>query len=268
MRAVGERRALQNGHMREAIRMRMGCSAAPEDATCQLQHQQHEGGEPKPCGQQLMRGGVCAHPLECDAAAARLRPHRAVTVAVGRGLRGCGAEVDYERHVPHLYTWDEEKQRYTEAILDVVSVFPGDAQQRCYDITISSPHAQRVKNTWRRAGASARAGESRKKQRYGPAVRPLAFESYGRLGPGSQAALWRAAQEAHHYGRAEGTARQLVQRWRADMELALLYAQADAILAAKGALAHVAGARHYPIGRMVRKSRAAQGEWSEHLCST
>ena len=255
---------MQNGHMREAMRQRLGCSEAAPDACCQLCHAQH-GGDPQPCLQRLMVRKLCVHPLQCDAAAARLRPHRAVGTSFGRSLRAAGAEVDYERHVPHLYTWDPDKQVYTEAILDVVGVWPGDSVMRCYDITIASPHSKRVNNAWRRPGVAARSGESRKTTRYGESVRPLSFEAYGRLGPRSLECLAEAAREASLYGRTDLSAKQLQQRWRADMELSLAYAQADAMLAARGALQNVAGPLYFPVGRMVRASTAAGGERRELL---
>ena len=266
MRGLGERRALQNGHFREAMRMRLGVATAPHGATCQLSHKQHADGEPIACGKPLRdETGLCIHPLACDAAAARLRPHRATCTAVGRNLRAAGAEVDYERHVPHMYQWDATKQLYKEAILDVVSVWPGDSALRCYDITIASPHAARVNNPWRRPGVAARSGEARKATRYGNTVRPLSFEVYGRLGPRSLVCLREAAREASMYGRSDMSAKQLELRWRGDMELAMAYAQADAMLAARGALQHVAGPLYHPVGRMVRANAAAGGEHRERL---
>ena len=164
-----------------------------------------------------------------------------------------------------MYLWDPTRKAYTEAILDVVGVWPGDSVLRCYDITIASPHAKRVKNPWRRPGVAARAGESRKAAKYGDSVRPLSFEAYGRLGPRSLRCLDEAAREAALFGRADMCARQLMHRWRADMELALAYAQADAMLAARGALQHVAGPLYHPVGRMVRANAAAGGEHREAL---
>ena len=266
LRGLGERRAMQNGHFREALRLRLGDATAPQGAECQLRHRQHEDGCGPPCGQPLCEPtGECTHPLVCDAAAARLRPHRAVCTAHGRVLRSAGAEVDYERHVPHLYTWDASRRLHKEAILDVVSVWPGDSAMRCYDVTIASPHAARVNNPWRRPGVAARAGEARKETRYGSTVRPISMEVYGRIGPKSLHWLREAAREASLYGRSDCTAKQLLARWRGDMELALSFAQADAMLAARGALPHVAGPLYFPVGRMVRPSTAAGGERREQL---
>ena len=136
---------------------------------------------------------------------------------------------------------------------------------RCYDITIASPHSKRVNNPWHRPGVAARAGEARKAVRCGDTVRPLSFEVYGRLGPRSLTCLREAAREASLYGRSDMSARQLQQKWRSDMELALAYAQADAMLAARGAMLHVAGPLYHPVGRMVRPNTAAGGERREAL---
>ena len=94
-------------------------------------------------------------------------------------------------------------------------------------------------------------------------MRPLSFETFGRLGPGSQATLAEAAREASIYGRANATANQLVRRWRADMELALAYAQADAMLAARGSLPTVVGPQYFPVGRMLPCGTAAGGEHAQ-----
>ena len=80
------------------------------------------------------------------------------------------------------------------------------------------------------------------------------------MGPGSLRNLRETAREASLYGRASSMAGQFTKRWRADMELALAYAQADAMLAARGALPTVAGPQFYPIGRMLRPGTAACGE--------
>ena len=72
--------------------------------------------------------------------------------------------------------------------------------------------------------------------------------------------MWMAAREACLFGRTDLSVKDLVSKWRADAELALAYAQADTMLASKGALTHVAGAQFFPISRMVRPSCAASGE--------
>ena len=65
------------------------------------------------------------------------------------------------------------------------------------------------------------------------------------------------------YGRAGGSAQQYTQHWRADMELANAYAQADAMLVANGAMKHVAGPLYFPVGRTVRPATSAGGEHAQ-----
>ena len=85
------------------------------------------------------------------------------------------------------------------------------------------------------------------------------------MGPRSQAAVERQAREAVLFGTAVVPPGLLVRRWRQDLDLALAFTQADATLAAKGALEHVAGGAHFPIGRVLRPRTAAAGEHSERL---
>ena len=96
-------------------------------------------------------------------------------------------------------------------------------------------------NTDTRVAVAAADGERKKERRYGNDVRAISFETFGRLGPRSLLNLAEAAREASVYGRTNCTASQLQRRWRADMELALMFAQADAMLAARGAKTTVAG---------------------------
>eukprot|EP00974_Lingulodinium_polyedra_P072587 7023471-Lingulodinium_polyedra.AAC.1 len=57
-----------------------------------------------------------------------------------------------------------------------------------------------------------------------------------------------AAREAALYGTAATPPGVLMRRWRQDLDLALAFTQADAVLAARGALPRTAGAV-FPIGR-------------------
>jgi hypothetical protein len=219
------------------------------------------------CGQLLAGAhGLCLHPLTCDVAAARLRPHRAVATALGRALRACGAAVDYERHVPHLYQWDPGSQRYVEAILDVVTSWPGGSSLRAWDVVISCPHSSRARRPDERPAAAAEGGEHVKIARYGDGVTTLALESYGRLGPRSQDALQLVAREAVLYGTAVIPPGLLQRRWRQDIDLALAFAQADAVLAARVALPRVAGPS-FPISRVLRRRTVAAGERRELLAA-
>ena len=207
--------------------------------------------------------GILVHPLLCDHAAARLRPHRALCRAIGRACRATGAAVDYERHVPHMYIWEEANQRHREAILDVVVTWPGATVLRSIDVTICCPLAERVHTAWKVPGAAAVTAERRKASRYGEEVLPLAFESFGRMGPRSLDVMDTLAREACLYSTARPSAATLVRRWRADLGLALFFTHADALLQARGAAPAIAGAASFPIGRMLRAAAAAGGEQSQ-----
>ena len=91
-------------------------------------------------------------------------------------------------------------------------------------------------------------------------MRALSFETFGRLGPTSLLNLAEAAREASAYGRTNCTASQLQRRWRANMELALMYAQADATIAARGARPTAAGQPFFLVARMLPPAIAAGGE--------
>ena len=139
MRGLGDRRALQNAHSREALRVRLGRLTADSEACCHLlpKSQTEIGG--LPCGAKLLdRDNMCVHPLICQRGAARLRPHRAVTTALGRGIKSTGAEIDYERWIPHLYQQDE-RGAIRAAQLDIAAVWPGAHALICYDVTIACP---------------------------------------------------------------------------------------------------------------------------------
>ena len=87
------------------------------------------------------------------------------------------------------------------------------------------------------------------------------MESYGRMGAESLASLRCTAREAAIHGRLQSTTSKLVQKLRGDLEVAVLFMNADASLLSKGALRHNAGAGIVPIGRVVVKASAAAGEW-------
>ena len=68
------------------------------------------------------------------------------------------------------------------AILDVVSWFPGVLQQLWINVSVRCLHAERYNKSASRPGVAAVAGEWEKPMRYGMPVRPLVFETHGRLG--------------------------------------------------------------------------------------
>eukprot|EP00973_Karenia_brevis_P086864 12047634-Karenia_brevis.AAC.1 len=84
----------------------------PAGATCQISK---AGTTEEKCLQTIM--APCIHPHVCKAGPARLRPHRAVMVALKNVFTKAGAEVDLERAMPCLYTVAPTGV-ITEAILD------------------------------------------------------------------------------------------------------------------------------------------------------
>ena len=133
----------------------------------------------------------------------------------------------------------------------------------CHDVTIACSLKAGITGTGAKPAVAAKAGERTKQQRYGEDVRALSFETFGRMGPKSLLNLAEAAREASVYGRTNCTASQLQRRWRADMELALMYAQADATLAARGPRPTVAGQQFFPVARMLPPATAAGGETAQ-----
>ena len=154
MTGLGEQRMLQNGHFREALRLRLCQQSAPAGTVCQLPRDSANGDENNICGECMDSDGRLVHPLTCDHVAARLRPHRALCKALGRACRAQGAAIDYERRIPHLYRWDEDMQRYQQAVLDVVITWPGACPLKTVDATIACPLAERAANSWKKPGAA------------------------------------------------------------------------------------------------------------------
>ena len=171
--------------------------------------------------------------------------------ALGRLTRAAGAIADYERAMPEYYMWDEASSKVQEAILDVVLTWPGALALQTIDVCISCPHAERADTAWKKPGVAAASAERRKATRYGPEVMPLSIESHGRLGPQSLIALEAIARQASAYGTAKVPPAKLVQRWRADIELALYFTLADTMLQARGALPEKAGPDSFPVGRIL-----------------
>ena len=89
-------------------------------------------------------------------------------------------------HVPELHDWvsndTDAAPKVRCAILDVVSWFPGVLQHLWMDVSVRCPHAERYNESASKPGVAAVAEETEKTKRCGTAVRPLVFETYGRLG--------------------------------------------------------------------------------------
>ena len=103
-------------------------------------------------------------------------------------------------------------------------------------MTIRCPHAVRAPNASTRAGVAAKDGEMEKFHRYGPAVQPIAMETYGRMGSASAAAVRCLADAIASNGRGDAvpTAR-MVEGLRLAAERALLYYIADVTRLSVGA---------------------------------
>lgn len=214
---------MPNGHWRVATLKRLGALTPPPGACCA--HMNRAG---QRCGQQL--GADALHLDLCRHATGRLRPHTAGVQSLAQRSRRAGANVDVERCIPELAIWHSE-ERCVDAIMDLVTWWPGRLQQFLLDLTIRSPHASRYGIT---EDITGRAGQE-KHRRYGEAVWAIAMTTYGRLGYEAMRALDLLAGEAKAAGGDPSTQRGLTSRWRADLERAVLHAIADQHLLALGA---------------------------------
>ena len=126
------------------------------------------------------------HPFCCQYGGASTRPHRAVQCTLRRLIEQAGGYADVDGHVPELHDWvsndTDAAPKVRCAILDVVSWFPGVLPQRWMDVSVRCPHAERYNESASKPGVAAVAEETEKTKRCGTAVRPLVFETCGRLG--------------------------------------------------------------------------------------
>ena len=230
--AVPDRREviLLDPHWRIAFRMRLGMPIAEQGARCQQRR-----ADERPCLCPLDPEALHAH--LCKAGPARLRPHRAMARALGRVVRTAGGHVDYERAMPHLEA--PAAQQGQEAVLDVVITWPTLLEQHAVDVTIRCPVAARYNPGAAVPGCTAEQGEAEKRDRYGHQVMPLAFETWGRLGDKGIAAMKVLAAAARTLASDPRDTRNLLARWRLELEAALSFAQADVMLLAAGSKAHV-----------------------------
>ena len=115
---------------------------------------------------------------------ARFRAHKSLITTLRREIVKQGAYVDVERSCPELYKRRSDGS-WNEARLDLVIRYPGCLQSLMVDVAVYSPHALSRARSAVVPGFAACAGKSGKLARYGQSVRPLVFESFGRLGPKS-----------------------------------------------------------------------------------
>ena len=221
---------LPDPHFRVAFRMRLGMHVVTAQARCQIKRSDESR-----CLAVLDDGAL--HPLLCKAGGARLRPHRAVARCLGRVLGRAGAATDFERGMPHLEV--PEREQGQEPTLDVVATWPTLLEQFVVDVTIRCPAAARYADAAKVGGGTAAKAEEEKAERYGCQVLPLAFESWGRLGAASVQTLQVLAAAARTAAPDPRDLRNLVARWRLELEAALAFATTDIILLAAGSQAHV-----------------------------
>eukprot|EP00973_Karenia_brevis_P065195 9052578-Karenia_brevis.AAC.1 len=140
---------MDNDHFKMAMNLRLGAVTVPDGATCMI---------PKSRDQDCCLaaiGNPVVHPFLCKQGPARLRPHRSLCNALTKLQRRSGAHVDMERAVPQLYMLEADGDRITEAILDVVSSYPGGLCKAMVDVTIRAPHAGRYGDAHRKPGVAA-----------------------------------------------------------------------------------------------------------------
>jgi len=232
---------LGTAHFRVATLLRIGALKPPRTATCQLEargtrQRGEEGGGAAPvCGRAM--GRWCEHALLCKCGPARLRPHRALAGVLARELRDCGAEVDLERVVPDLSDLAADDPEKRDAVLDIVASFPGSFAFNYVDVSIRCPHASRYTRAAHVPGSAAAKAADEKRDRYGPSVLPLVFESYGRLGTDGRRTLETLALHASATLRDQWAVQRLVPRWHASLERAVTFATAEIVLLALGSRA-------------------------------
>ena len=190
---------MTNAQFAIAMRGRLGqCSRSEPDARCQL-----VANDGHICGKVL--DAELRHPTVCEVGPARLRAHTALVTTVRRALERSGAAVSIERVIPELYV-RKPTGDIAEALMDLVTSWPGAGIQERIDVSVRSPfnssfHKATGWLTAAKAGVAAAQGERDKHRRYGASVAPLVFEVFGRLGDEGQALLARLRRGAFDFGK-------------------------------------------------------------------
>ena len=172
---------------------------------------------------------------------ARFRTHKALIATLRREVLKQGAYADVERFCPELYKRRSDGS-WNEARLDLVIRYPGCLQSLMVDVAVYSPYAKSRDRCAVVPGFAARAGENAKLARYGECVRPLVFESFGRLGAKSMDTLYELAAWTVASSTSPGMMpcqSALVRRWRTALETRLLFEKADLLVQSLGG--HAAG---------------------------
>jgi hypothetical protein len=177
------------------------------------------------------------HAFLCPSGPARYRTHKALISKMRQELIRVGAVVDVERCCPELYRRKSDGS-WREARLDLVVRFPGCVEAVLLDVTVQCPHAKGRDRACCVPGLAAKAGEQAKLARYGTTVRPLSFESHGRLGMSSLNTLADLAAWAVAVSPGQGLREsRLVRRWRLALETILMSEKADIMVQSLGGLA-------------------------------
>ena len=216
---------LPNAHWILATMDRLALPWDPGTASCQLA----VAATGVQCGAALRTSRWHAH--VCGEGAAKFRPHRHMAGALGRLVRDTRGFCDMEVYIPELHQRASAKNAERLAIMDAVISWPGAWDRTLVDVSTRSAHAARYRDTHNTPGVAAAQGEREKFDRYGDKVVPLVLESLGRMGSTSRLGLQRLLRTASCLGASGAGA---VNKWRAALEKAVLFAVADNSLMAMG----------------------------------
>jgi hypothetical protein len=217
---------LPNAHWRAATALRLGLVPQVPGTICKLKKDNgHE------CGFAL--AGDPHHATKCRFGAARSRVHRHLETTLARVATPAGGFADAERYVPELYDTIVRAgaPAARAAIMDVVVTIPGSLRPWWIDVSVRCPLATRY-DPEGKPGDAARTGEREKHTRYGACVKPLVFESFGRLGQEGHLCIKEMVAALAAVG---GCSPHAAKRWRLALERALLFAEADNLLRCLGA---------------------------------
>ena len=220
---------MSTDHFLTAMRLRLADLDLGSGATCQMEK---GNGDDSRRAEPLDRRGE--HCLKCRKGRARYGTHRAMEVALQKCLKQNGIYADMERNVPDLYK-KAENGSVKEAVLDLVVRAPANPRSRFIDVTIRCPQ-RKDKDHGEAPGEMAELGERDKARRYGAHVMPLAFESYGRMGPESMMTLRQLTWDASTVQKCavHRLATMMYSDWRTKLERTLLLEVADIALCCLG----------------------------------
>ena len=188
-----------------------------------------------------------------------MRSHKAAVTVLAKHLRKTGAHVEEEAAIHELYT-EEEDGRICEKFMDLEVRWAG-GRRHLIDMTIRSPYTAEAKKAAKQAGVAAEMGENDKIQHYGHEVRPLAIETFGRIGKQAEQLLADLGRDAHELGQQiPGTRRTTPfnpRNVRAEIEAEIVGCDAARCLEALGTKAVQAIGWAASIGRATTPGRPA-----------